>query len=63
MGKIIHKKGPKTVERYEGFGQYGLSPTPLCAGAKGLYNGNSYLVTHYWKNVTCKHCLNLKDRK
>ncbi len=54
---IIHKKGPQTTERYIGFGQYDLIPSPLCVGAKMLYKGYSYYVTRNWKNVTCKHCL------
>ena len=43
MKKItIHKKGLQTAERYIGFGQYDLVPSPLCVGAKMLYNGYSY---------------------
>ena len=35
----IHKKGGQTATRYAGFGQYENVPTPLCVGAKTLYNG------------------------
>jgi hypothetical protein len=35
---IIHKKGPQTAERYIGFGQHDLIPSPLCVGAKMLFS-------------------------
>lgn len=54
----IHKTGPKTVSKYVGFGHYEEIPTPLCVGAKGLYNGNSYECSRMWKHVSCKNCLN-----
>jgi len=57
MEKIIHKKGKQTATKYGGFGHYVEVPSPICVGAKALYNGKSYFVAHFWRDVTCKHCL------
>ena len=57
---IIHKIGKQKAIIYEGFGQYGKVPTPLCVGAKSVYNGKSFHVHRLWKYVTCKHCLKLR---
>ena len=57
----IHKAGKQTVSKYIPFGSYRQVPTPLCVGAKALYDGKSFQVHRLWKYVTCKHCL--KKRK
>ncbi len=61
----IHKKGlaKSRIEKYIGFGKHKMTDVPLCVGGKGLYQGNSYYITHYWKHVTCKHCLRLKPKE
>ena len=56
---IIHKQGKQTVTVYAGFGQYVERPSPLCVGAKAVYNGKNFYVHRNWKYVTCKHCLKL----
>jgi hypothetical protein len=61
MSAIIHKKGKQTATSYVGFGQYAEIPSPLCVGAKMLYKGYEYLLGHYWKDVTCNHCLKRKN--
>ena len=55
--EIIHKQGKQKISIYVGFGQYQSRPTPLCVGAKAVYNGKSYYTHRNWKYVTCKHCL------
>lgn len=55
--QIIHKQGKESAEAYIGLGQYARVKAPVCAGAKGLYSGKSYLVHRNWKYVTCKLCL------
>lgn len=59
---IIHKIGKQTASRYVGFGYYEKVPSPLCVGAKALYQGKSYEVHRMWKYVTCKHCLKNKNK-
>ena len=61
--KIIHKKGKQTVEVYAGFGQYAQVPSPLCVGAKSVYEGKVYWVHRNWSVVTCKHCLSKRTKK
>lgn len=63
MVKKVHKQGKITVESYFAFGKYQQNPTALCSGAKGLYAGHTYLISRYWKDVTCKHCLNKNLRQ
>lgn len=58
----IHKQGKETVEKYICFGQYEIMKAPLCDGAKGVWNGKSYLTHRLWKYVTCKKCLARKDQ-
>jgi hypothetical protein len=60
MSRKVHKTGKGRVEKYLGFGAVDMIPVPLCVGAKGLYKGNSYLVSHKWDKVTCSHCLRKK---
>ena len=54
---VIHKTGKQKVTAYAGFGVYEQRPSPLCVGAKDMYNGKSFYVHRMWKYVTCKHCL------
>ena len=55
--KVVHKTGKQTATRYAGLGRYVEVPTPLCVGAKAVYEGKSFHVHRLWKYVTCKHCL------
>jgi len=55
-------KGKQTATKYAGFGQYEKIPSPLCVGAKMVYKGNSYYISNNWKYVTCKHCINKKQK-
>ena len=57
----IHKQGRDKVTRYTGI-VVEIVPVPLCAGAKGLYRGNSYQVTRLWENVNCKSCISKAKR-
>ena len=41
---VIHKQGKQTVTLYVGFGQYVERPSPLCVGAKAVYNGKNFYV-------------------
>jgi hypothetical protein len=59
----VHKIGKQKVTRYAGFGQYERIPSPLCIGAKAVYDGKSYYVHRMWKYVTCKHCLKKKPNE
>ena len=59
----IHKAGKQTILTYAGLGAYKEVPTPLCVGAKALYNGKSFQVHRLWKNTTCKHCLKKRKKK
>lgn len=52
-----HKIGKQKATRYAGFGHYERIPTPLCVGAKAVYDGKSFFVHRMWKYVTCKKCL------
>lgn len=56
----IHKIGSDKIAKYVAFGQYEFTLTPLCVGGKMLYKGFSFLVSHFWRNVTCKHCLKMR---
>lgn len=58
----IHKTGKQKISVYAGFGEYVDIPSPLCVGAKSVYEGKSYLVHRNWKPVTCKHCLKKKAK-
>jgi len=58
---IIHKQGKRNVNVYIGFGQYDYIRSPLCVGAKLIYEGKTYLTHRLWKYVTCKHCLKMKS--
>lgn len=61
---IIHKQGRKKVIAYIGLGQYQPIPTPLCVGIKAYYHGARCYWTHrLWKNVTCKNCLKIRNKK
>ena len=59
---IIHKQG-KEYAVTKRFGQYTKAPSPLCVGAKMLWQGRSYWLHRNWKYVTCKHCLRIKAIK
>jgi len=59
--KVVHKQGCETVSKYICFGYKEEVRAPLCAGARGLYKGKSYLVHRNWKYVTCKHCLKKRE--
>jgi len=61
MTRPIHKIGKQTATVYAGFGQYVKVASPLCVGAKAVYQGRTYLVHRLKKYVTCKHCLNRLD--
>jgi hypothetical protein len=60
---IVHKQGRKTVSAYAGFGQYRTIYTPLCAGPKGVWSGKRYYIHRLWAAVTCKHCLEKRNKK
>jgi len=50
MSKIIHKRNTS---------EYSLGGEALCGRWYSHYTFSSYL----WKNVTCKNCLKLKNKK
>jgi len=59
---IIHKAGSESIEVYCGLVYYEKRKAPLCVGAKAVWKGKNYYTHRLWKYVTCKHCLEKKEK-
>lgn len=58
-----HKANYKDlVSVYLGFGEYAEICSPVCVGAKAMWNGQSFKLVRNWKDVTCKHCLKRRPK-
>jgi hypothetical protein len=66
MKDVIHKANYKQkVTCYMGFGHEERIPSTVCRGAKGYWSEKNKVrgfIARNWKDVTCKKCLNKKDK-
>ena len=61
---ILHKGNYKKMITIElPFRQYKSIPSPMCNSKVGGYSNRNYYMVRNWAQVTCKHCLKLKDKK
>lgn len=62
---IYHKRAQfkKAVEVYQGLGSYAYLIPPVCEGGRGIWRGRTFYTVRNWKDVTCKHCLRIKEKQ